>query len=377
MPNLHRRDFLKLTAAGVGSPFVLSRSLQGQTTTAPARKLELLILGGTGFLGPAIVDAALARGHAMTLFNRGRTNADLYADLEQLRGNRDPNVDEGLAALRGRSWDAVIDTSGYVPRVVGASASLLADHVRQYVFISSISVYADGTRMGITEKDAVGTIEDETVEQIDNETYGPLKALCEQAVTNATKGRATNIRPGFIVGPRDRALGRFPLWVRRVATRDRIACPGAPDGHLQLIDARDIGDFCIRAIEHGHHGTYNAVGPATPLTTMAFIDGVCAGVEHRPERVWIDEAYLEEREHGGSFVPWIPSTGDAAGYAAVSNAKAIRDGMTFRPVSDSARDTHAWFASPDGARGSARLDEMLAAGTEDALLDAWAKRDGP
>ncbi len=372
MQNITRRDFVKTTTAvGLAAPML---------TAAPPRSdrpLELLILGGTGFIGPAIVDAALARGHEITLFNRGRTNDEIFPNLEKLRGDRDPKKDDGLKALEGRSWDAVIDTSGYVPRHVEASASLLAEHVGHYVFISTVSVYADGTKSGITETDAVGTIEDETIEEVGGETYGPLKALCEQAVTKAMDGRATNIRPGFIVGPLDRALNRFPLWVRRVATRDRIVCPGSPDSPLQMIDSRDLAAFSILSVEQKLNGVYNAVGPAERLSAKALVDGLCDGIGTSPTRTWVDEEFLTKKELAWSFVPWVPSTGDAAGYASVSNAKAIRDGMTFRSVRDTARDTHAWLSDPEGpgAPAAERLDAMIEGGPEDAVLTEWDARD--
>jgi 2'-hydroxyisoflavone reductase len=163
--------------------------------------MKLLILGGTGFLGPHTVDAALAAGHSVTLFNRGKTNAGRFPDVELLIGDRDPLKGDGLASLRGRSWDAVIDICGYVPRLVGASAQLLADHVERYVFISTISVYSDLSQSVIDENSAVGSLADPTVEKITGETYGPLKVLCEQAAEAAMPGRVLNIRPGLIVGP--------------------------------------------------------------------------------------------------------------------------------------------------------------------------------
>ena len=231
-----RRSFLQTAALGGLSAGLLPQFSQAALTAlqdvAPAsKKLNLLILGGTGFLGPHIVEYALARGHSITLFNRGRTNSDLFPDLEKLVGDRDPEVGEGLSALEGRTFDAVFDTCGYFPRMARASAELLKDAVGQYVFISTISVYADYSQAWSDETAPVGTMADPTVEAFgDNfENYGPAKALCEQAVEAVMPGRATSIRPGLIVGPRDN-VPRFTWWP--VLPRCKTGCclwsvPGA------------------------------------------------------------------------------------------------------------------------------------------------------
>ncbi|HUM68720.1 MAG TPA: hypothetical protein PLK31_07735 [Chloroflexota bacterium] len=202
--------------------------------------MKLLIIGGTRFLGRAIVDAALAAGHEVTLFNRGQSNPGLYASLEPLAGDRDG----GLGVLHGRTWDAVIDTCGYVPRLVRHSATLLADAVELYTFISSISVYADPSVAGIDEDSPLGTMEDETVETIDGDTYGPLKVLCEKAATEAMHGRALNVRAGLIVGPHDLIVSPtgptgWPRAARccRRATRIRrcssLMCATLPPGRYR------------------------------------------------------------------------------------------------------------------------------------------------
>jgi 2'-hydroxyisoflavone reductase len=234
---LTRREFLR-TSAATGAAVGLSSTLAGVLVNPghllatdaiylaePARQpIKLLILGGTAFLGPAIVNAAVARGHTITLFNRGKTNPQLYPELEKLRGDRNGD----LEALAGRQWDAVIDTSGYYPRVVKMSAELLAPNVGHYTFISSISVYRDFKTPDMTEAAPVGTIDDPTIEEITGETYGPLKALCEQAAEAAMPGRVANIRPGLIVGPRDRS-DRFTYWPVRIARGGEVLCPGNGD----------------------------------------------------------------------------------------------------------------------------------------------------
>ena len=204
--------------------------------------MDLLILGGTGFLGPHTVRAARSHGHKITLFNRGRTNPQLFPDLTHLRGDRDPKTGDGLQALTGRQWDAVIDTSGYVPRLVRASAELLAPNVKQYVFISTISVYADFTKIGIVETDPLGTLDDETVEKITAENQGPLKALCEQAAEAAMPGHVTNVRPGLIVGPGD-PTDRFTYWPVRIEHGGEVLAPLPKDAPVQFIDVRD-GQRC-------------------------------------------------------------------------------------------------------------------------------------
>src|SRR5262245_38592594 len=193
--------------------------------------MKLLILGGTVFLGRYLVETALAHGHEVTLFNRGQHNPDLYPDVEKLHGDRDG----GLDILRGRRWDAVIDTCGYVPRVVRASAELLAGAVDHYTFISSISAYPSFKAIGNDERPPVGTLADPTVEEVTGESYGPLKALCEQAVEQALPGRTLNIRPGLIVGPYDPS-DRFTYWPHRVAQGGEVLAPGRPERHVQVVD---------------------------------------------------------------------------------------------------------------------------------------------
>src|SRR5262245_13833200 len=195
------------------------------------------MIGGTWFLGRHIVDSAIARGHDVTLFNRGRHNADLFSDVEKLHGDRDGELD----VLRGRTWEAVIDTCGYVPRVVRASAELLKEAVEHYTFTSSMSVYADTSSKGLDETTPVGTLEDETVEQVTGETYGPMKALCEKLIEEIYPRRSSFVRAGLIVGPYD-YIDRFTYWVRRIARGGDVLAPGDPESPIQIIDARDLAD---------------------------------------------------------------------------------------------------------------------------------------
>ena len=375
-----RREFVTTTSmAGValgigGASTALASLLQN---TQPSRKLNILVLGGTRFIGPHMVERAIERGHTITLFNRGQTNTHLFPELEKLKGDRDPDVEGGLAALQGREWDAAIDTASFVPRWVNASTSLMADQIGQYVFISSISVYKDGSVHGMTEDAEVGTVEDETREDWKSPgLYGPLKALCEQTASKAMGGRATNIRPGFIVGPRDTALNRFPMWVLRVAKRNEIVAPGTPDDPVQLIDARDLAAFAVHCIEQKTAGTFNAVGPKDQLGVGAMVDGLKKGCDTDPKVTWVSNRFIEESGIQVPFVPCISPDSEAAGYGTVSNAKAVAAGMTFRSVAESARDSLKWIEEEETDERRNQIMSILNSGNEDKLLEAWKAREG-
>lgn len=301
--------------------------------------MRILILGGTIFLGQALAEQALARGHELTLFTRGQRNPDLFPAAERLRGDRDSD----LSALEGREWDAVIDTSGYVPRHVRASAELLAPRVAHYTFISTISVYANYEQVGIDEDYPLGELPDPTVEQVTGETYGPLKVLCERAAEAAMPGRVLTIRPGLIVGPHD-PTDRFTYWPWRVAKGGPFLAPEGPGYLVQYIDVRDLAAWTLDMVEAGRTGVYNATGPATPqpLGELLAACAAAAGVEAEP--VWASAAFLQE---GGvrpwSELPlWVPDTPDHAGFSQVSVAKALAAGLTFRPTVETCADTLAW-----------------------------------
>ena len=328
--------------------------------------MKLLILGGTAFLGRHLVEIAQERGHTLTLFNRGQRNPDLFPEVEQLRGNRDGN----LTALQGRAWDAAIDTSGFFPRVVRASAELLAGAVGHYTFISSISVYSDVSVMGIDESAPVGTIADPTIEEITGESYGPLKALCEQTVEQALPGRALIVRPGLIVGTYD-PTDRFTYWPHRVAEGGEVLAPARPEYPVQIIDARDLAGWILSMVEAHQTGVYNADSPAFSLTLGSVLD-TCRDVSGSDARVtWVAEQFLLDHEvQPWMQLPlWVPESDPAnAGFSAVNCHKAIAAGLTFRPLADTVRDTLAW----DATRPS---DHPWRAGItrdrEAELLHAW------
>ena len=302
--------------------------------------MKLLILGGPRFLGRALIESALARGHDVTTFNRGQTNPDLFPEITKLHGDRTENIE----TLRGCQWDAVMDTCGYVPRHVRAAAELLAGSAGHYAFISSISVYASTATPGLDESAPVGKLEDETVEAITGETYGPLKALCEQVVEQVFPGRALNIRPGLIVGPHDPS-DRFTYWPVRVVRGGEVLAPNRPGFPVQLIDVRDLAAWTLRRLEGGKSGVYNATGPAVPLTFDQVLDACVAESGSDARFTWVSEAFLGAEEVGPwTEIPlWIPeSDPDAPGFSAVNCNKAIADGLTFRPLAETVRDTLIW-----------------------------------
>jgi 2'-hydroxyisoflavone reductase len=334
--------------------------------------MKILIIGGTKFVGRHLVDAALAARHEVTLFNRGQTNPSLFPDLETITGDREHDLEK----LSGREWDAVIDVAGYVPRIVRLSAEALEGRVKRYVFISSISAYAEETfrKIGINENDPVGKIADETVEEITGETYGPLKALCEETVQDIYSDRALIIRPGLIVGPYD-PTDRFTYWPMRVQRGGDMITPDDPDTPIQIIDVRDLAEFTIKLIEKNASGIYNATGPDTELT-MGEMLNACRRVTGTVCNFhWASAEFLEK--HGvkpWSDMPvWVPDTEEDAGFSRVNVSKAINAGLEFRPLVDTIRDTIAWSEMrPEDHQWRAGLDPDK----ERELLDEL-KRDVP
>ncbi len=320
--------------------------------------MKLLIIGGTGFLGQHLVEAALARGHELTLFNRGQHGPALFPNVEQLHGNRDGD----LALLQGRQWDAVIDTCGYVPRIVGASARILAHVVEHYTFISSISVYADFSKIGMDESAAVATLSDETVEEITNETYGALKALSEQAAQRAMPNRTLIIRPGLIVGPGD-PTDRFTYWPYRVAQGGTMLAPGTPEQQTQSIDARDLAAWIVLMVEQQSTGTYNATGPDYKLTMGHFLDTCKTETHSDTQFVWVSDDFM--RTHQVELPNYASQ--EEAGFGAIDCSKAIREGLTFRPVAETVRDTLAWKGK------DVQLKVGLSREQEGKLLGEWER----
>jgi len=335
----------------------------------PAPK-KVLILGGTNFIGPHIVEAARARGHTLTLFNRGKTHAELFPDVEKLVGDRDGK----LEALKNRSWDVVVDTSGFVPRIVKMSAELLAPSVGHYIFISTISVYAKHDVANADESAPLETMDDPTNEEVPKH-YGALKALSEKAAEAAMPGRVATIRPGLIVGPLD-PTGRFTHWPARLSEGNEVLCPGDGTTPVQIIDARDLAAWVAKVIEDKTIGTYNALGPAQRMTMKQMIDGCNAAGGNKGKPVWVDAAFLEKEavEPWSEMPAWIDAKGEWAGFGTMANARAVQAGLTFRPIADTAKDTLGWLATlPDDERAKKR-SSAIKPDKEAKVLAAWKAR---
>ncbi len=358
--------------------------------------MRILILGGTGFLGPHLVEQALADGWEITLFNRGKSAPTLFAgekytSIVQLRGDRDPKKGDGLKSLEelvagmkkdGSRFDAVIDNSSYVPRITKASAELLAPVCTMYQIVSTISVWSD-LSIAPDESTPVSTIADETVEQVTGETYGPLKALCEQAAEVACPHKTCVVRPGLIVGPGDDS-NRFTYWPIRIHAGGDVLAPRAPkpdETRVQFIDVRDLAAFQLKLIRDGHNGVYIANGPQGPLSMEEMLIGIKCAVNTPVRFVWIDEAWLMEKEVAQwmGLPLWIAQGADSFGAGRANCAKAFAHGLHCRPLAITARDTINDFAKTtaerpaDFAWGKGRAPGITAE-REAELLALWAAR---
>lgn len=315
-------------------------------TSAPAKSLNLLFLGGTGFIGPHQVEYAKKRGHKISLFNRGRTNPGLFSDLEKFQGDRMKNDYASLrkAIESGRKWDCVIDNSAYFPREVRETIAAVKGAVDHYIFVSTVSVYGPDLKPGSDESAAVATIPDPNTEKLTGESYGALKALCEQAAEAGMPGKVANLRPTLIVGPGDET-DRFTYWPVRVDRGGPILAPGDGADTVQIIDARDFAEWCIHVAEARTVGVYNAAGPGKTLTMKEMLLQIGAGIGKTPELVWADTEFLTKHNVSAwqDMPVWIPRSTEESAQSRVSNAKAIKAGLKFRPVSQTAKDTIEWL----------------------------------
>jgi 2'-hydroxyisoflavone reductase len=322
--------------------------------------MKLLLLGGPKFLGRAIADAALAGGHELTLFNRGRTSPDLYPEAAKLRGDRDGD----LAALDGRSWDAVVDTSGYLPRVVRASAEALVSS-GLYCFVSSISVYADFSRP-IDEESEVAPLGDQPVDEMapDYSNYGALKALCEDEVRKVFAEKELIVRPGLIVGPHD-PTGRFTYWPHRASRGGEILAPGPPERMSQFVDVRDLGEWLVELCEREVAGTFNATHPGVSLGELLETSVAVAGND--ASVTWVTDEFLVEREVGQWMELPLWLTGAEHAYMDRADvSRALGEGLSFRPLEETVRGTLEYAATTDAAG--------LTPEREVELLAAWHGR---
>ncbi|MBI1379848.1 MAG: NAD-dependent epimerase/dehydratase family protein [Planctomycetaceae bacterium] len=379
-PRALERRTLLVGAGALAAAALTPSTSHGRSKASPAPSVHvagrtkgtLLVLGGTGFLGPHVVASAQAAGLTPVLFHRGKTNADLFPELESLYGDRDPRVGEGLKPLEGtRRFDFVVDTSSYVPRITKASAELLADRVGAYALVSTVSVYPDLATKGIDEEAAVGRLEDPTVEEITNETYGPLKALCEEAAEAVLGERAFVVRPGLIVGPRDTS-DRFTYWPARVQDGGEVLCPGELDDPVQFIDVRDLADFLIHGLLSGARGRFNAVGP-NHGATMADLVYTCRGVTRSDARLtWVPAKDLETLglRPWAELPVWAPADSPLGGINTISSAKAQAAGLTSRTVADTASATlEYWNSLPAERRAKPRAG--MSREREAKALAAW------
>jgi 2'-hydroxyisoflavone reductase len=331
----------------------------------PAKPLRLLVLGGTRFIGPHFVEQALARGHQVTLFNRGKTNPGRVTNVEVLHGDRNGQLD----ALKGRQWDAVLDTSAFVPRIVKLSAELLAPSVSHYVYVSSISAYASFAQAN-DESSPTGKIADETVEKVDENTYGPLKVLCEQTAERIMPGRVTVLRPGLIVGPDDNT-DRFTYWPARVARGGEVMAPNSRADEIQIVDVRDLAAFALRCIEQRTLGIFNLVSPVHTFTMGGLLDSCVAAAKSDAKVTWVPATFLaEQKVEGWSDMPvWVHAV-EEAGFALTSAERALAAGLNVRPLADTVRDTLAWHLSRP-AEQQAKLKAGITPEREREVLAAW------
>lgn len=329
--------------------------------------MKVLVIGGTAFVGRSIIDSALSAGHDVTLFHRGQTNPGLFPGTRELLGDRDG----GLDALPDERWDAVIDTCGYVPRIVEQSVRRLSGKVDRYVFISTISVYDDLGADSIDEDGPLATFADPEVETIDAETYGGLKVLCEQVVNQTFGKAATVIRPGLIVGPWDRS-DRFTYWVERMVRGGRALVPDRLDQPVQWIDVRDLGEWTVRLAANGISGTFNATGPADPTSLGSLLERTNHELGNRAELIPAPTSFLESQGVAAwTDLPLVdPYDGSADGMSRIDCSKAVRSGLTYRPLDETVRDTARWFGE---GRPAGPLKAGLAPDRETAVLEALAE----
>ena len=373
-----RRQFLasSLAAAAAARAASARPLFEGE----PAKKTgkTLLVLGGTGFTGPFVVETARARGFTVATFNRGKTNPDLQfpPDVERIHGDRDPKIEPGLEALKGRKFDAVIDTSGHVPRHMKASCEILAPNVRHYVFVSSLSAYASHDTPGADETAPLEELKQET-EDFTGDAFGPLKVLCERAVQAARPGRNAVVRPGLIVGPRDKS-DRFTYWVARVDRGGEVLCPGKPDEGVMIIDGRDLAEFVVRLAERATAGIFNAIGPERKLTMLEILESAkrASGPQNDARFTWVSQEFLEANEMfpWGVIPLWAPSNGALAGFHHRSIAAALRAGIAFRPIDVTVKDTLEWYRSwPEDRRKNLRRG--IKPEREAELLAKWREAE--
>ncbi|HBB95101.1 MAG TPA: epimerase [Blastocatellia bacterium] len=376
-----RRKFLKLSALASGSvglglvPGMSALSNSVSSSGMAPKPLQILILGGSGFTGPFQVKYALSRGHKVTVFNRGKTHpGELPKEAEQLIGDRNGQLD----ALKNRKWDICIDIPTTLPVWVRDAAQILKGNIDRYVFISTISVFSDVSKVDMDENGPLAEYKGADAMKETPETfaanralYGPLKVLSEKEAEKWFPGKALIIRPGLITGPGDES-DRFTYWPVRVARGGEVLAPGTPNDPVQFIDARDLAEWTIRMVEQGTVGTFNATGPAYKLTMGKMLDEIKAAVKSNATFTWADADFLRaQKVRAWSDMPtWVPPRGDSIGFSQINTQKAISKGLTFRSIGDTTVVTLEWFRKQSAER-QAKLKAGLTAEREATVLAAW------
>jgi 2'-hydroxyisoflavone reductase len=359
-----RRQVLTMAASLAAGAAIAPRGARGTT------EKTLLILGGTGFIGPHLTRAAQGSGWKVTHFNRGQTAADGVAGVETLIGDRKGKLD----ALRGRRWDAVVDDTGFIPKYVRMSAALLAPNVGYCLFISSVSAYADFARPN-NEDSATGKLADPDTEEITDTTYGPMKALCERYSEEAFSGRISIVRPGYIVGPLDRS-DRFTYWPVRASRGGEMLAPGAPHDPIQVIDVRDLAAFMMGLVATRTTGVFNAISAPRAFSMGELVTAcVQASPAAHTGATWVSEDFLAShwKPEELDLPPWGPTKGDEAGFSLTATDRAMKAGLRTRPLPETVRDTLAWFQTLPADR-QAKLHAGLDAQKESETLRAWHAR---
>ena len=393
---LDRRDVLKFGALGLAATVAAGATAQHPSPQDAARPdaaprpagkpapggapLDLLILGGTGLTGPHQVRYALARGHRVTIFNRGRKQPEWPGDVRQLLGDRDKNDYASIAAeiARGRRWDVVIDNPSSVPAWIRDAAAVLKGHVSAYTMISSLSAYADNATPGTDETAPLATFDGDPLKETmaglraDMNKYAGLKAATEAEARKHFGDKTTIVRPGLIVGPGD-DTDRFTYWPLRLSRGGDVLCPGDGRDLVKFVDARDLGEWMIRLAENHAHGIYNAIGPDYDLDMAALLYGIRASTTQGAKLTFVPTDFLEAQNvtPWGDMPVWVPGSGDSAGFHTRSNTKAIAAGLTFRSIADTTAATLAWFAAQPEERRKAGARAGIKAEREAEVLAAW------
>lgn len=361
-----RRDFLKTTAGSMLLTGSLSELARAAVATRPAKPLDILVLGGTGFIGPHLVRYAAQRGHRITIFTRGRHDAELPESVIRLQGDRNGQLD----SLKGRKWDAVVDDSATNPAWVELSTDLLEDAAGAYLFTSSTGVYYPYLTRGVDERVPVHT--DVKDPKDGSETFGVAKAKCEAQVMKVFGDRGIVVRPTYIVGPGDTS-DRFPYWPVRLAKGGEVLAPGHADDPMQIVDVRDLAEFMVRVLEDGKRGIYNVAGPRQPLLARAFYEQAAKALDAKVTYTYVDDYDFLAAHKIDEAIPWALLKGNDYGMMSVKNDKAIAAGLTFRPLAATLRDTLAWWPTvPEARRDKPRF--TITPEIEAKALTDWRAR---